>query len=1242
MPKILWKDIWIEIRHSLGRFLSILCIVALGVAFFAGIKASAPDMKQSADIYFDDYNTQDIQVFSTLGLTEDNVEKIRTIKGVEEVQPLFTIDTLTRLGSSELVYKVFSLPKVSEINEVRLVEGRMPKKENECLIEAPSPNNELFGNYEIGDTIELYSGTDEKLSETLKHTKYKVVGTCYTTRYLSYEKGTSSIGSGKVNGFVFIPESNIKPDYYTEIDVTVTGAKEVNTYDEEYFEIVDPVRKRIEAIADDQVVARINSQQKEVDKARKKLNKEMKKANQKLDEAEKELQDGKEEIRKNQAKLHKAKIDLDKGWQEYHQQASLVDENLPKISEGLRQINEAKMQLPGLESQLAQLQAQKAELINTRADLVKKKEQLIELEKVVDSLSQLIGSREEILQDIHEKEQLIARRDQLIQESSGEIQEILNEKTKLEDQVQSLTLKINGIDIELDIAQKAKEELEPIKDTSELTQQAYDYIVNQMLSLEQERANVQAEIDGYNQRITILDQQLNNNPISIELAEINNRLQEINDKYYGLDPRLILEKVDEILQHAQDNDIPIVNISEILSKALIQIDDGIRQIDENMPQLDSGIIQLNDGIQKIRGAIAREPELLAQQLQLMNAYPQLEKARQELKNGQDEYLSGLRQLEDAKVELNKGQSEIDKNRKKLADEKAKAIKEIQEAQDQIDALKGEWIVLDRDSFYSYRDYEACADRMDGIASVFPVFFFLVAALVCMTTMTRMVDEQRNEIGTLKALGYSKAQISMKYIMYAFSASVLGSLIGCAIGMLIFPYIIFTAWNTMYNIESIRFLLQPGLMLMAGATVTGITLLATFFSIYKELIEVPSQLMRPKAGKAGKKILLERIPFLWNRVSFLRKVTIRNIFRYKKRFLMTVIGISGCSALLVSGFGINDSISDIVHQQFEEIYHFDASMTFEEDTLDIENKLTSISGVEDVFIEKTLPVSICIDDKDINGSVHIVPDDMLYTFEDFTTLRSMRTKEPISLDDDGLYINEKMAQKMKVSIGDTVSFKDANDVVLKGKVAGIYENYVGHHIYVSENIFDEWTTTAKTSNTYLLKTKKQTQAFERDLGPKLMNIKGAKSLSFYSALQKNFLDMIGSIKMIVVVLVISAAALAFVVLYNLSNVNISERLREIATIKVLGFTEKEVNQYVNRESLVLAFIGACVGLVVGIGLHHLIMNLAELDDIMFGRTISLQSFAISFVLTMVFAIFVNFVMKFKLRKIKMVESLKAVE
>ncbi|WP_300941449.1 FtsX-like permease family protein [uncultured Dubosiella sp.] len=1119
MPKILWKDLFVEIRHSLGRFFSILCIVALGVAFFAGIKASAPDMKYSADTYFDKYDTQDIQVFSTIGLRRSDIDAIRKLDGVENVQALHSMDALTRLGASELVYKIFSLPDNSTINKIRLVEGRMPENDKECLLEAPNVQNELFEGYKIGDTIKLYSGTEEPLSDSLKYDEYKVVGTCYWPRYLSYEKGTSSIGSGSVNSFIFIPEADFKTDYYTEVDVTVKGARQLNTYADAYFDVVDPVLERIESIADEQVEAQIASEQKTIDNARKELLEKMEDGQKQIKEAKEQLQSGKAELAAQENKLAGAKAQLDSGWAEYSKNKASADENLPKLDEAIAQISVQEQKIPGLQKQFEELNAQKETLSGQKAQLE-------------EGIAQISAAAVQ-------KEALAAR-----------LSEIKDGIAQIEAQLAAP-----------DLPEETRQQLAAQK-----------------------------------------------NVLAASQAEIENDIAQIE---------------------AQEAQLPVY-------------ESQLQELNAGLDQINGGIAQIEEGLSQLTQASAQKQQLIAQRAQLLAAYPQLTAAYDELASAQAQYDSGVQQVEAARRQLASGEQEIEASQKKLDDEVKKAKEQISEGQKKIDDLDGKWIVLDRDSLYSYRDYGACADRMDGIASVFPVFFFLVAALVCMTTMTRMVDEQRTEIGTLKALGYSKWQIAMKYLMYAFLASILGSIIGCAIGMFVFPYIIFYAWNTMYLIDQIQFEFQPGLMLAASASVTGITLLATFLSIWKELLEVPSQLMRPKAGKAGKKILLERFPAIWNRVSFLHKVTIRNIFRYKKRFLMTVIGIAGCSALLVAGFGINDSISDIVHLQYDEIYHMDASVTLDGEGNAGLSKVEKTNDVSEVFAEQNLSVELTIDDKDMSGTVHIIPDSQIGRFDQFTTLRTMKGHDPISLKNGGIYISEKMARKMELNIGDTLHFKDLDGEELSAKVLGIFENYIGHQMYVTESEFKTWKTTQTPTLTYLLQLRDTSEEAQTRLGNQLMEIPDVKSVTFYSALEENFLNMISSIRMIVVVLVISAAALAFVVLYNLSNINISERMREIATIKVLGFTEKEVNAYVNRESVILAVIGSLLGLGVGIGLHHLIMNLAELDDIMFGRTILPQSFLIAFLMTIFFALIVNFVMKFKLRKIKMVESLKAVE
>lgn len=1079
MPATYLKDIFREIKISLGRFLSILCIVAIGVAFFAGIKASAPDMKNSADTYFDKYNVQDIQVYSTIGLTKKDVAAIKKIKGVKSVQPSFSMDTLSQIDSTQMVIKVISYGIDQKMNKIRVVEGRMPERENECLVEASSATNKLYGTFHIGDTIKLQSGTDEALSKSLKHTKYKIVGTCYNPNYLSYEKGSSNIGSGTVNSFIYIQNTNVLKDYYTEVDVCVKGAKDLDCYSDEYFDVVDPVLKKIKKISNKQIDARIQSYQSELDEKKQEATDKFKDAENQFNDAQNKIDSGLSEIQSNELKLQNSKDQINQGWNEYYANLQLLD-NIPTLQNAIAQIEESEKKLPELLSQKEQVESG-LQQINAEGDLNTKR-----------------------------------------------------------------TLIQNAIDF-IDIALK----------------------------------------------------KLENYPDSSDAETIRIKL---NEK------------------------------KELLQGQLSLIDQAIAK----KAELEAILPQIQSGIEQIQAGVAKKAELQSQLNQLLNAKKELNNAYVSLINGQAQYEDGVSKIEDAKNELNKSIEQLTLSKAEFNIQKHDALRELSDAQLEIDKMEGKWIVLDRNSHYSYRDYGACADRMDGIAKVFPVFFFLVAALVCMTTMTRMVDEQRNEMGTLKALGYSKLQIASKYIIYALIASILGSILGCSLGMYLFPTVIFNAWNTLYNIDQIKFLFQPGLILVASGSVTGITLLATLYSIYSELIEMPSQLMRPKASKAGKKILLERITFIWKRLSFLQKVTARNIFRYKKRFFMTIIGIAGCSALLVAGFGINDSISDIVNQQYNVIYHYDATVSAK--TSEITSQIKSLKGVKDVYEEDHLAVTTKIENKDISTTVHIISNDK--KFKDFCTL--FNGNKEFDLDDSSVLISQKMATKLNKKAGDTIKIKDANNKVIKAKIKGVFTNYVGHHIYASESLYKNWNTNAKTTHIYLIKSKKTTKKFERNLGNKIMNIDGVQSVTFYSSLQKNFKDMIKSISYIVVVLVISAACLAFVVLYNLSNVNISERKREIATIKVLGFTRKEVDAYINRETILLTILGSLIGLGIGIGLHHLIMNLAEMDDIMFGRTINSISYVISFVMTIGFNAIINLCMHKKLNNIQMVESLKAVE
>lgn len=1113
MPPILIKDLIEEIKHSLGRYLSILAIVSLGVAFFAGIKASAPDMKNTADHYFDQYNLQDIQVFSTIGLNEGDLEALREIEGVEEVQGQFTNDYLAKKDSREMVVKLMSYSPGQSINQPRLIEGRMPESEDECLLQADSASGQMFGSFELGETIELYSGTGTPIEDDLKRNTFTIVGKANSPNYLSYELGTSAIGSGTVNTFVYVLDDNIKADYYTEIDVTVDGAKDLDSYSSEYFDHIDPVVSNIEEISDDRIQTTLDSYYAKIDE-------EEKKAKEKLDDAKSQLDDAKAKIDDGQKQLDQAKKTLEDSRKQ-------LDDGKKKYDDGVKQLKDARKQVDD------------------------------GLKQVNDGIAKLDGAKKQ-----------------------------LDDLRKQRDQLKTALASLDQLQITIDSIESMNDEL---------------YEVNkQLIDLKE------------------------NNPNSPLIAILTATSLDLQNK----------------INQAE------ISVNDTQDEILLQIGGSREAGEENLAKLNEAIDMIENSETQLMSLLLKRETLENTKIQLDQTEKTLAQSKTQLDEGEKQYADGLAQLSTKEKEFNDGKAEYEANLAEFERQKLQAESDIKKAREKIEEMGATWHILDRQSHYSYRDYESCADRMDGISSVFPVFFFLVAALVCMTTMTRMVDEQRNEMGTLKALGYSRWQISSKYLIYAGSASILGSIIGCVIGMTVFPLIIYNTWNIMYNLDTIKFRFQPGLMLIASGMVTLVVLAATWFSIYKEMREVPAQLMRPKAAKAGKRILIERTTWLWSKFNFMQKVTLRNLFRYKKRFFMTVIGISGCSALLVAGFGLNDSISDIVPRQFKEVYHYDAMLRTDptvtlDKSEDLAKEISTYDGVKETFSIETLAISVNYDDKDVSATLNIIPD--TNSFEDFMTFNPQTRDSADKLSNDGALIPIKTAQKLNIGVGDEITFKTSEyNRTVKIKVAGIFEQYTGHEIFITQDTFEKTGIKETPVCSILLKNEQTDPEFENELGSKIMANKDIRSVSFYSSLIENFLNMISSIKIIVVVLVLSAALLAFVVLYNLSNVNISERMREIATIKVLGFNEKEVNAYVNRETIILALIGSLAGLLLGIYLHGLIMSLAELDTIRFGRTIFWQSFAYSVALTMIFTLIVNWIMKFRLRKIQMVESLKAVE
>lgn len=902
MRKAVFKDFIRNIKGSLGRFFAIMAIVAIGVAFFAGVTASSGDMKHSSDSYYDEYNMNDIRILSSIGFTSQDIDAVSKVYGVKAVYKTNTHDVLVDYDGRENVAHVSGIPvgKASDddsyINQLRIKEGRLPQNDKECVVKYEDTRKSM----QVGDVISFKSGTEDDINDTFKDIEYTVVGIVYTPCYVSYDLGSSGIGNGHINYCIYVGDDEFKNNYYTECYAVIDGAKDMDTYSDDYKKLIDKYADDIKAIS-------------------------------------------------------KERLDIRK--------QTVIDE-----------------------------------YTKAKAD---KKEELLE------------------------------------------------------------TIKKNVVD--------------------SITEQYQAY-------------------------------------------------------YPGMDVSSMIE--------------PYV-----------------------MPAYEKAVAQFD--------------------------------------------------FDAVNAEYDKKMNET------LADSDS-----------------WEWYVLTRESSYSFRDYESSANRMKAIATVFPLFFIIVAGLVCLTTMTRMVEEERGLIGTYKALGYGKATIALKYVIYAFLASLTGAVIGCAAGLRLFPYIIYESWNIIYQMPAIKYASHTILSVVAVASLILVTLIATLYSCYNELSEVPSALMRPKAPKNGKKILLEHT-FIWKHLSFTKKVTMRNIFLYKKRFFMTVIGIAGCGALITAGFGIKDSVQSIIDNQYGQIIHYDNILVFNKNAdSDARNNLSDKISSDEYYKSSLMDYAYTAEVKipgsadDYSTEITVVNDTSAYM--DYVTFRTRRSKKTIELDDSGVIISEKLAKDLNVKEGDNVLIHDEDNKQATVKVSGVMEMYINNYIFMTSEYYSQVFGYTPDNNRILGILTSDGEDIQSVIGDRYLTDNNVKSLTFVKANITRFENMIQSLDLVTWVLIISAGMLAFVVLYNLTNVNISERIREIATIKVLGFYDREVGEYVYRENIILTLIGGVFGLLLGMALHAYIMTTIELDGVMFGTKINISSFLISYGITILFSLLINIFMYPSLKKIPMVESLKSVE
>ena len=1205
---ILRKDFIIEIKKTMGRFVSIFFIVALGVAFYSGIRASEPSMRITADQYFDDSELMDLKVMGTMGLTKADIKAIGKVSGIEAVEGGYSKDVLCPVGDNEKVVHMLSMQK--NFNQVSVVKGRLPEKAGECLVDEDFLS---YTDLKVGDTVAFHSGDGEALTDSLVTDTYKIVGIGNSPLYISFGRGSSTIGNGEISGFVVVDKASFDMDVYTEAYVKVSGAEEKTAFTDEYNNLSDAAKEAVSAIEEERCAAR---KQEIVDEANEKLADSEKTVNEKsqeLEDAKKELESGKS---KAAEELEKAKQQLTDG------EAELADAK-QQIADGETQLADAKAQL---NDKQAQLDSAEAQYESGKTQLDQKEQELADAEQVyLSNYSKYMPIITAGKEQIPAGKSQIADGKKRLDEELAPLNQLKDELAGIEDEISQCDSEIAGLKTQLDgmNSEVYQKYVNIPKENRNEEEQAY---VEKWENLNTKLAGMQ---EWKTQLEKTKQEKLNKAGFATE-ADLEAQITSLTKQKADLDAK---EKV--LLQQEQT----LAAQEEELLSAGRQITDGKSQIAAARSQLDSTKSQITDGKAQILSAWA----LLNEKEDTLNASKaQLASGEQELADGRSKYEQAAKEAEeqitDGQAKITDGEKQLTDARQKIADAKAE-IKKIENPK---------WYVQTReDALTEYQGYGDNADRMRSIGKVFPVLFFLVAALISLTTMTRMVEEQRVQIGTMKALGYGKAAIAGKYIGYALIATLGGSIFGVLAGEKILPFIIIYAYMILYkHLPAILVPYHMSYALQASGIAVACTLIATIASCYKELAAEPAELMRPAAPKQGKRILLERIGIIWKHLNFTWKSTVRNLIRYKKRFFMTIFGIGGCMALMVVGFGLKDCIYEIVSLQYEKVQFYDAA-TYMSDDISEENRQQLHDYLDqNADIKETIEARMQKTDvKSASGKKTLylmVPSDN-EKIEDFLSFHSRTNKDEVySLKKDEVILTEKMASLLNVKVGDELTIEDEDRGDQTVTVGAICENYMSHYLYLSPEKYEELYGVPAEYNTIIYSVKDGKDDQIEKIGTKLLSMDGVLNVSYTSSIEGRLDDMLRSLNLVIVVLIVSAGMLAFVVLYNLNNINITERQRELATLKVLGFYDGEVASYVYRENILLTIIGSVVGMVLGNLLHRYIILTVEVEEAMFGRQIHWQSYLYSFLFTVAFSLFVNWVMFYKLKKIDMVESLKSVE
>ena len=1178
-----------SIRASLGRYLAILAIVALGVGFFAGLKSSMPAMLSTADTYLREQRLPDFQLLSTLGFTAEDVGAFEELSLVSEAEGAYFADAVAEFRGERSAWHFMSL--TGRVGVPHLTAGRWPAAPDECLGDEKS-----FSESDIGRRLTLSEDNDADTLDLFSRRSYTIVGLARSPRYISDDRGSTSLGSGRIAGFVILPRAGFHSAAYHELLLwcDLPGA----IYSEEYAAARDRAEGTVKALLNRRGAMRRAALLSDAQTL-------LEQGELALDAGWEQLSRGRQETADELAKglkeLEDGRAELDRGWAEVNASQKKLDDAMAQIPAHRREIEQGRRTIAASRTQIANGYAQIAE---GRAEIERRRAEVSAGQAEIDA-----GWAE-----LRENEAQVQQYRELFNTAKATLRE-------------------------------REQELRELLQSSEAAKTAA------LAPYYQDVLTAEGEVYLLQSRINAIEGGQGNPE---DLPALREQLVQANERLTNARSRLT---------EAENNYVPdtseVLNVEEIIAQLYAtadqleaQLRDAERQLADGKAQLNAAQAELNAGLKQLDAAAAeldaKEAEAKAGEKELDKADAELNAAEAQLDKLEKDYPANQKKLNDARTRLNDAERELSDGWQEYADGKAEAEQKLADAADKLrdgaaelldersaldDKLRLEVYTLNRSTNAGYVTFENDTSIIDAIANAFPIFFALIAALVCVTTMTRMVNDERTLIGTMKAMGYSSGAIMSKYLLYAGSSAFFGCVGGYFLGTVAIPRIIYLAYSIMYTYADLGFYFDPWMYAACMAVAVPGALLVTYLACRRELSGKPAELMRPKAPGKGKRILLERIPFVWNRMPFLSKVTLRNAFRHRQRVVMMLLGIGGCTALMVAGFGARDSVANISQYQYEEIFLYDLAVTLDTESFASDAEAARLWQSDADRAAMTWQEAVTLAFGGQEKSTRVVS----ARAEDIEPVISLHNAAGnVAYPGPGeAVITQKLSDRLGLSAGDAAVLRLGDDREIEVRITAVCDNYLNHYVFVCPE-----TVGTPRANTALLHAAEGTDPDR--LAARLRSAEGVSYVSVTARERETMEQSMASLDLLVVMLIVCSGVLAFITLYNLTNINIMERTREIATVKVLGFFPNETASYILRENLLLSFLGAAVGLGLGKLLHRFVMELVDVENMTVDIRVLPQSYLWSFLITLVFAVMTNTVMRLKLEKVDMAESLKSVE